>query len=207
MLKELERKTPVRLGTSFLGFVLLVGLLGCPAPTKPVADDDSVDEKAAPSPLSLLIVDAPNIGPLIERQWAARRDGKLTTTEMTVEQFQSNDYQAVKQNDVVIYPVELVGELVKRELVQEVPKSIWDSEEFNKKGLFRKSRTRLVRFGLSAWGTPLGSPQLVLMYRQDVLEQLGVTPPQDLAGFFRIDEKTPRGGPQGCRGKGITHGG
>lgn len=203
MFKDVKRKTPVGLGKRFFGFVLLVGLLGCPAPTKPTANDDSVDEVAAPPPLSLLIVDTPDIAPLITRQWSARRDGKLTTTEMSVEQFRSNDYQAVKQNDVVIYPIELIGELVKRELVQEVPKSIWDSEEFNKKGLFRKSRTRLVRFGSSAWGTPLGSPQLVLMYRQDVLEQLGVKPPRTWQEFFKLTKRLREADLKDAEGKAL----
>ncbi len=170
-------------------FLVLLGLSGCSSPNNLELEDEVVEDVPPPPPLSLLVVDTAGVGQLIERQWSARRDGKVTATEMSLADFQSDDYQAVKEYDVVIYPIELIGELVKRKLIQEVPSSIWDSKEFNKKELFRKSRTRLVRYGSSVWGTPLGSPRLLLMYREDVLEQLGVAPPKTWEEFFAISRK------------------
>ena len=162
-------------------------LLGCPAAPEPI-EEETVDV-TPPPPLSLLLVDTPGLAPLIARQWSARRDGQINATEISFEDLESNAYREVKENDVVIYPVEMIGEMVSRNLLLEVPKTTWNSEEFNKKELLRKSRTRFVQYGGDAWGTPLGSPQLVLMYRDDVLQQLGEEPPKTWEQFFSLVNK------------------
>ena len=188
MNNEVKRTNGWPLAGRVIGVILLATLVGCPALPETAEEDEAV-EVIPPPPLSLLLVDTPGIAPLIERQWSARRDGQLNSTEITFEDLQANDFREVKENDVVIYPVELIGELVSRKLLLEVPKITWNSDELNKKELLRKSRTRFVQYGGDAWGTPLGSPQLVMMYREDVLKQLGEEPPKTWEQFFSLVNK------------------
>lgn len=201
MVRNSISKWLVKAGVLFGICLALLLTVGCPAPSKPEFEEDEVSEQAvAPPPLSLLLVDTPGIAPLIERQWSARRDGQLTSVEISSDELRSGDYRAIEESDVVIYPVEMIGELIKRGLIQKVPRSVWDADEFNKKELFRKSRTRLVQFGSDPWGTPLGSPQLVLMFRRDVLEQLGEKPPKTWDDFFALNKKLQEAKPQDADG-------
>ncbi|MCH2182532.1 MAG: extracellular solute-binding protein [Mariniblastus sp.] len=189
MLRVLIEKWAVNAGFLLGGLSLLLLVTGCPAPSQPDVEEDVSEDVVAPPPLSVLLVDTSGIAPLVERQWSARRDGQLQSTEISAEELRAGDYRAIEKSDVVIYPIEMIGELVKRDLIQRIPRSVWDAEEFNKKELFRKSRTRLVQFGSDPWGTPLGSPQLVLMYRRDVLEQLGESPPRTWDEFFALNRR------------------
>ena len=131
MPRDLIRKWAVNAGCRLAGLSLLLLMTGCPAPSQPEVEEEVSQEVEVPPPLSLLIVDTPGIAPLIERQWAARRDGQLTTAEISASELRAGDYQAVAENDVVIYPIEMIGELIKRDLIQKVPRSAWDSEDFN----------------------------------------------------------------------------
>ena len=62
------------------------------------AKSDAVEEEtpievSVPDPLTVLVVDAPELGPQIKRQWRARRDGELTVLDVTAAQWHQSNYE------------------------------------------------------------------------------------------------------------------
>lgn len=178
-------------------FALLIGLALTLAATPGCSRPESGDEVAAnnekPSPpetISVLIVGDSQIGPAIKRQWSARRDGELDVRDMTVREFIDSGLELNSDIDVVIYPPGLLGELVAKEQIAEIPESVWnDKESFNKQELLRHARSAMVSYSKNVWAVPLGSPSLVMLYRSDVLKKLNVKPPTTWEEFDQLAAK------------------
>ena len=84
----------------------------------------------------------------------------------------------------------MIGELAAQKQIAEIPKSVWsDTELLNNKEMLRHAKRTNVRLGRSTWAVPLGSPQLVMFYRQDVLDALGSKVPTTWEEFDRLIEK------------------
>ncbi len=169
-----------------LAITLLV-LPACSRP-EPAVDVTANNERAArPEKIGVLIVGDDQIGPVIQRQWAARRDGELDVRDMSVSEFIASGLELSPDIDVVIYPPGLLGELVAKEQIVEIPASVWNDEEnLNKKELLRHARSTLVSFSKKVWAVPLGSPDLVMLYRADVLQKLNVPPPTTWEEFDNL---------------------
>ena len=53
-----------------------------PAESVKSAEQEAAIEESTPDPLTVLIIDAPELGAQIKRQWQARRDGALTMVDV-----------------------------------------------------------------------------------------------------------------------------
>jgi ABC-type glycerol-3-phosphate transport system substrate-binding protein len=170
--------------------ILLLLIVGCSRTETSTGESASVDKGSKPPPpISVLFVDSAGVGEEISRQWAAQKDGKLTPVETTSAELFASQYNEISRHDVVVYPNWLIGELVARQAIIELPMVIWDSQQLHKKEILRASRTVFPVYGKKNWGTPLGSPNLMLMYRDDVLKALVLPPPRTWTEFFEIAQQ------------------
>jgi ABC-type glycerol-3-phosphate transport system substrate-binding protein len=169
-----------------LGIVLFL-IAGCSRTETRTGESASVDNGSKPPPpISVLFVDSAGIGEKISRQWSAQKDGKLTSVEATSAALYASQFNEIANHDVVVYPNWLIGELVARQAIIELPMVIWDSRQLHKMEILRASRTVFPVYGKKTWGTPLGSPNLMLIYRDDVLKALKLPPPRTWKEFFEI---------------------
>ena len=168
--------------------VLLVVLaIGCKPSESELSQQDEETAVEKPAPVSVLLVGAENVGPEIKRQWLARRDGELSFVNMSAAEFLADVSAAIADQDAIVYPPAMIGQLVSGDRLLEVPKSVWKENEFNRK-LLRNSRTISITYGRKRWALPLGSPHLCLMYRKDVIEALKAKPPTTWSEFFALAE-------------------
>ncbi len=181
----------LRISTGTLILAFWAVLAGCgQSSSKDDSTAKSAKKEVVLSDLKVLVVDDPDIGPVIARQWAARSGGKLEIVNESSTDLASQEFSIDQSVDVVIYPSRLLGDLVTAKRFEEVPNSVWDDEDqLNKKELLRHSRTTNVRWASRTWAVPLGSPLFVMLYRTDVLERLGESVPQTWADFDRIAGK------------------
>ncbi|MEM7456043.1 MAG: hypothetical protein AAF456_16970 [Planctomycetota bacterium] len=152
-------------------------------------EESEVVARALPD-MTVAIVGDSVVGPIFERQWAASHDSKITIVDVNPEEFIAGDFELAEQVDVIIYPPAMIGELVSRRRIEEVPGRIWsDTEHVNNRELLRHSRRTLVTFKKSVFAVPLGSPVASLMYRQDVLDAIDAGIPQSWEEFDRVVSK------------------
>ena len=186
---------PVRRFQSIPSSVLLIALLfamfamtiGCKPSDSELSKQDEQTVVEKPAPVSLLLVGAEKLGPEIKRQWLARRDGQLSCVNMSVAEFLADVPAAIAEQDAIVYPPAMIGQLVADDRILEVPKNTWKDNEFNRK-LLRNSRTISITYGRKRWALPLGSPHLCLMYRADVIQALKAKPPTTWSEFFALAE-------------------
>ena len=166
----------------FFGLLLILAFLlsavtGCKNNIES-SDDEQVDVVYAPNPLKVLVVGEAQLGPRIARQWSARRDGKLTIVDKTLEEFVESEFAVDPSFDILIYPPSILGELVDRNHVRKVAKFVWTSDELNKNELLRHFRTSIVRHLNQEWAVPLGSPNFAMFCNRELFEKMDVAPPK-----------------------------
>lgn len=172
-----------------LGLMLIS--VGCgTSKTTDLDSTDSSKRQVVLRDLKVLVVDDETIGPVIARQWTARSTANLEIVNRSIADLESDDFLVDKEIDVVIYPPRLMGDFVTAKRFEEISDAVWDDKkQLNKKELLRHSRTTNIRWANRTWAVPLGSPQFVMLYRTDVLEQLGESPPETWLDFERIAKK------------------
>jgi ABC-type glycerol-3-phosphate transport system substrate-binding protein len=161
---------------------LIAGLAGCPQTPPPPGSNS-----AAPlSPLKLLVVDDPDLGKAIAREWQAR-----TEETIEVKHIRAADLVAASRlpGDVIVFPSGLIGQLAERELIVPLDDALLAEPEFDRRDIFDQIRLREMTWGNRTVAVPLGSPQLLLAYRADIFEKLGIAPPVDWAGYQAVVEK------------------
>jgi multiple sugar transport system substrate-binding protein len=153
--------------------VICIGLMaGCSSSGSNPQDGGGQEEVGA---VELLIVDDPPLAARIRREWLARGTGELAVRETNSDDLlQSKSLDA----DALIYPSALMGELAERKLIVPVPEDVLRSETLAWRDVFRLQRMQEATWGEKTYGLPLGSPQLVLYYRADLFDRLGISPPQ-----------------------------
>ncbi len=141
--------------------------------------------------LVLGVVGDPEIGSVFARQWSANHESNLTVINIDSDKFIESDFKFEEPVDVIVYPVPMLGELVSRRRIEEVPyEGVWnDTETVNTKEMLRHSRRALVSYRKTVFAMPLGSPVLTMMYRQDVLDAIDANIPETWEQFDALVEK------------------
>ena len=140
-------------------------------------DEEAVVEFVAPDPLTLLVVGDKQLGPRIKRQWAARQDGVITVVDLAAADFYASDFKLPQDVDVLIYPPSMLGDLVPRGLLLEVPRDVWNSDEVKKNELLKHFRTLVVRHDNQNWALPLGAPCFSMICNRGLFESAQLEPP------------------------------
>ena len=153
--------------------------LGCSKSKTEVSDqgDKAVAKFVAPDPLKLLVVGDQQLGPRLKRQWAARQDGVITVVDLSASDFISSDFEISDDIDVLIYPPSMLGDLVPRERLLEVPRDVWNSDQVNKNELLKHFRTLVIRHDNKNWALPLGSPCFSMICNRNLFKSAELEPP------------------------------
>jgi len=162
----------------------LAAFVGCES--KPAAVPPEVaPSKATAQKLRLLVIDDSDFGSAIAREWQARTESEIELqTATAAELVQAKRLPA----DVVITASAAIGELIERGLVVPLdPKQLAD-EAFARQDIFELTR-REMSWGNQPFAIPLGSPQLLLVYRPDIFEHLQLKPPQTWLAYRELLEK------------------
>lgn len=163
-------------------------LTGCNAP------DDNESGAAADAPVrkvsvKLLVIDDTSLGAVIKRQFGSRRNGDVHLTEMTWDDLAASDYQAVRDNDVVIYPSWRLGELASRDLLVSITEDNARLEDNDNRALLFSDREQAISWAGQQVATSLGQSHWVMLYRSDVLEAVESEPPTTWKEFDKLAEK------------------
>lgn len=175
--------------TSRRRVLLLLALLlpvaaGCPGagPEEPVSP-------AAPSgpqrTLHLLVIDDDDLAEAIQRQWQARSETPLELHRATAAGAMTAD-ESSWNADVVVFPSGLLGELAAQQRIVPLGERQLDAESFDRQDVFELLRRGETAWGKESWAVSLGSPQLTLMYRLDIFESLGLTPPTTWPAYQQL---------------------
>lgn len=154
---------------------------GCKTEAKPKAKAPVTE--LPPDPLTLMVVGDAELGPIVKRQWAARRDGVLTIVDESNEDFVAEGFKIPAGVDVVIYPPAMLGELHITEQIIKVPGDVFNSNEFNKNEMLRHFRTLVARHDDQNFAIPLGGPGYSMIFNASVLEKAQTEPPATWKSF------------------------
>lgn len=172
------------LDTRIRGAILAVCCLlaGCgPTATPPGGTATPPGEDKAV--LRVLVIDDEELASSIGEQW------KVRATEETIEvrTAASKELAEVRRlsADVVVFPARWMGELAERDLIQPIPETMLPTAMPSDHGsprilvndLLPTVRQCDLSWGRKLYAVTLGSPQLVLLYRPDLFEKLGLRPP------------------------------
>jgi multiple sugar transport system substrate-binding protein len=156
---------------------------GCPSkPATPTADT----AKTKPGPLVVLVADDPPLAEAIAREWRGRTEEELTVRPITLVELTG---AGRLPGDAVIFPSGYLGQLAERSLIVPLENEPLEDSEFNYRDIFDLVRLREMRWAGRTWAAPLGSPQLLLCYRADVFEKLGLSPPADWLQYEQAVER------------------
>lgn len=163
--------------------ILIAGLAGCPNTAPSPGGSPPVAES---EPLRLLVVGDPDLGKAIASEWQAR-----TEQELEVRDIAESDLVTASRvpGDVILFPSGLIGLLAERGLIVPLDPEQLAEPEFDRRDIFDQIRLREMTWGNKTVAVPLGSPQLLLAYRADIFEKLGLSPPADWAEYQQAVER------------------
>jgi len=177
----------VRLFKCFwLCLVAALALIVSGCPNSPAPGPSQQPSKSPAEPLTVLVVDDEPLGQAIAREWKARTEEEINIREITPVEIAASHRLP---GDAIVFPCSLIGYLAERGLISPLEPALLEDAEFHYRDIFDQIRLGEMRWGTRTFATPLGSPQLLLVYRADIFERLGLKPPADWAEYQRILER------------------
>ncbi len=170
------------------GLILLsIATTGC-GPRLASNDPSSDDQVEVGSngtedpPLRVVVIDDPPLARAIVREWQAQSGQRLELVEKSSEAAIQHRLDA----DVVVFPSRLLGTLATSRQIVPFPRP-WrpesetgdeaDDHDYQWSDVLPGLRRQELRWGSEVFGVSFGSPQLMLIYREDLLDQWGLAPP------------------------------
>ncbi|PHR98725.1 MAG: hypothetical protein COA78_25775 [Blastopirellula sp.] len=146
--------------------------LGCNQPDADQTGAATATESLMP--ISLVVIDDAQLAEAISREWMAQ-----SAQPLQVQNLSADELWALKrlEADAIIYPPQHLGELVQRKWIEPIPNSVHDNEVLAESDFFTLIRRNENRWDNQLQALSLGSPVLVFMYREDIFEELQLTPP------------------------------
>ena len=174
--------------------ILLAGCRPAADATGPAPPADHAPTPVAAEPLRLLIVDDGPLATAIEREWRSQGQGSLDVHNLAADE---DLVAAARRSDAIIFPFAALGELIQAKAVRPFPPQLLPApaanaeavSEYRWDDLLPLLRREELRWGKSIYGVPFGSPQLVLLYRRDVLQQGNLTAPTTWAQYQTLLEQ------------------
>ncbi|TVS09209.1 MAG: extracellular solute-binding protein [Planctomycetaceae bacterium] len=167
----------------FFAAVTMLLTIGCSRDSE--QDTTRTQPATPPPPLTVLILDDPPLAEAIERQWAARADGRLQIQQTTTADLLSERRRHLAA-DAVIFPSWLIGELAEQNLISPIPAATLNSPEFGRRDIFDLIRQSEIVWGERVFAVPLGSPVLTLLYRRDIFEAIDAKPPETWGEYQKL---------------------
>ena len=183
---------PTRLRDTILSAAIFVMLLiltsGCEQKTVQRLTIDAPQSLPTASrsfPCTVLVVGKPSITEPLKRQWSARYDSEFNVQATTVETLSENDFKIPQEVDVVVYPSELMIELIHRGRIAELKQSVYESESLNKNDLLTHFRKSGIRYDSKTWAVPCGGPLFSLIYQPEAFAPTKTEMPQTWSELIR----------------------
>ena len=131
----------------------------------------------------------------VKGEWKAQ-----TTTTLQIDELTHDQITAGKKidADAVIYSPALLGTLAERDLIRPFNQSWLAGDPLESADLLQPLDALPFTWDGKTYAVPLGSPIFVLVYRRDVFEHFGKTPPhtweeyRTLVDFFRAQQKSSK---------------
>jgi multiple sugar transport system substrate-binding protein len=177
----LARSTP---WSSLVLIALALAAAGCPQPGP--TSQPSAAGPQQPAPLKLLVVEDEPLGKAIAREWISRTEGQID-----VQQLGRAEVLAASRlpGDVVIAAGGDLGQLAEQGLIAPLAEETLAGDEFNRREIFDQVRLRDITWGNRTLAVPLGSPQLLLVYRKDLFDKLSLAAPRTWAEYQQAIER------------------
>ena len=132
------------------------------------------------------MVDDPDLGKAIAREWQARTEETIEVKDIRAADIARRQPLAGRCHRI---SRGLIGQLAERELIVPLDDALLAEPEFDRRDIFDQIRLREMTWGNRTVAVPLGSPQLLLAYRADIFEKLGLAPPADWAEYQVVVER------------------
>lgn len=169
-----------------IGFFSLVAILpllvatGCPKPPPPAPPVKAV------ASLRVMVVDDLPLADNLAREWLAHTERPLEVVQITADKAATAEQLPV---DVVIYPPALLGQFATHDQLLPLDDATLAEPGYERADILPLDRTQLTQWGQRTVAVPLGSPQFVLLYRADLLDALGLSPPETWQDYAALVEK------------------
>ena len=135
-------------------------------------------------PLRVVTLDDPELSRALEREWRANAQAPCEFTARSSDTLASDPLHA----DVVVFPTALLGQLVTGRQIVPWPSSASHDDltardapsrddDYDWNDVFPWLRRRELRWGNELYGVSFGSPQLLLLFRADLLSEWGLCRP------------------------------
>jgi len=142
---------------------------------------------ASPAPqLLVLVVDDPALGENIKAEWRSRTEDEITIKQITWKQ--AAEAKRLP-GDLIVYSAGQVGELVEAGLIAPISNRTLENDAFALRDIYKQVRLYEMKWGDKVYALPLGSPQLVLVYRSDIFAKLGLKPPQTWSEYDALAKR------------------
>lgn len=174
----------------FLGCLTVQCLfyIGCGTKTDTKAKKNNQPKREQVN-LNVLCVDSPAIAATAERQWSAEGLGTATVREITAEEFSQANYQVTSEFDVIVYPADLMADLISNAQLLAVPKKYMDGKLANVKETLKHQQKFLQRYGGEFYSFPLGDVYLTLVYNKKLFDELGLKVPETWSEYGEVARK------------------
>lgn len=142
--------------------------------------EEQTPEQSLPAPaappvkLRVLVVEDPELGEAIQREWHSRTENDVAIASVSKAELVS---ASRLPGDVVVFPSSLLGQLVERNLIRPLGEPLLASESVALLDILPITRRDEITWGQETYALPLGSSQLVLAYRSDLLARLNLAVP------------------------------
>ena len=158
--------------------VALALLAGC-GPANSPAKTSGGKPRLIPQ-LTVLVVDDPALGENIKAEWRSR-----TEEEVAIRQISWKEAASAKRlpGDLIVYSAGQIGELAEAGLLAPISERTLENDAFALRDIYKQVRLHEIKWGDRVLALPLGSPQLLLVYRADIFAQLKIKPPQTWAEY------------------------
>ena len=152
---------------------LIAFLAGC-GPPNPATSSSGEKTRSIPQ-LTVLVVDDPALGDKIKSEWRSH-----TEEEVSIRQITGKEIAGASRlpGDLIVFPAGQLGELAEAGLLAPISERTLENDAFALRDIYKNLRLREMKWGEKVMALPLGSPQLVLVYRADIFEKLKIEPPQ-----------------------------
>src|SRR5436190_10202630 len=125
--------------------------------------------------LTVLVVEDSALGDTIKSEWRSRTEDEVIVRKISWKEASSAQRLP---GDLIVYPAGQMGELAEAGLLAPISERTLENDAFALRDIYKQLRLREMKWGDKVLGLPLGSPQLMLVYRIDIFTKLGLKPPQ-----------------------------
>lgn len=155
-----------------LALAALILVTGCSGTNESESTSTGPTKKVT---VRVLLIDDDQLASTVERLWTAEDRGELEISHMTSAEFSETSNRP--EADVIIYPSILLGEMMLRNTISQLPEHVAKDDQFKRTDVFSLDRLVTASWADQPIGFSLGSPQFVLLYRKDIFEELGLVAP------------------------------